>query len=175
MNMPETKALVKRFTKEITSLDVTPDELATFYRMLGERLNLSHHLRPQCVAAVMDKPKLPETAPELFAQRTNAREKIIPFLRRAYKPWLGHGFTRNHLNTLDPQAYVAFKNHLYYHGDAGNFDFPTIDEQIDRDFERLMDFDDKASKLELDAEITALRRIYHLLDSRGKSGEKDCS
>lgn len=170
MNMPETTALVKRFTKEISSLDMTPEERAAFYRMLGQRLNLSHHLRPECVAAVMDKSELPDTAPEIFAGRADASEKIIPFLRRVYKPWLGQGFTRNHLNTLDPQAYVAFKNHLAYHGDAGDFDFPTIDEQIDRDFERLMDFDDETSKQELDSEITALRRIYHLLDSRGKTG-----
>ncbi|MEP1964460.1 hypothetical protein [Tateyamaria sp.] len=171
MNMPETTALVKRFTKEIRSLDMTPKEQAAFYRMLGERLSLSHHLRPESVAAVMDKPKLPETAPELFAQRVDSREKIIPFLQRVYGSWLGRGFTRNHLSDLDKQAYVAFKNHLYYHGDTGGLNFPTIDEQIDHDFERLTEFDDDASKQELEGEIVALRRIHHFLQSRGKSGD----
>lgn len=172
MNMPEIHTLVKRFTKEISSLDMTPSECAAFYRMLGESLGLPHHLRPECVAAVMDKPKLPEIAPEFFAQRSDAREKIIPFLRRVYAPWLGQGLTRNHLNALDKQAYVALKNHLYYHGDTAGFEFPTIEEQINCDFERLLEFDNPTSMQELDAEIIALRRIHHFLKSRGKPSDQ---
>lgn len=171
MNEPKTKSIVKRMAREIRMSVDTSEKCSDLYRALGSELGLAHHLRPECVAAVMDKPEFPEVAPELYAWRSDKKEKIIPFLRRVYASWLGKGFTRNHLSALDKQAYVAFKNHLFYHGSAEGFDFPTIDEQIDCDFSRLRGFEDTASWQALESEIVALRRIHHFLQSRKESGD----
>lgn len=168
MNERETKSIVKRIVSEIQDSSESFTVIAKLYRSLGEKLNLSHHLRPECVAVVFDKPELPDFAPELYRDRKNSKEKSAEFIQRVYGSWLGKGLTRSHLNQLDSALYVAEKNRAFYHGRTFNIDLPTKAEQIDRDFDKLSEFADPASLQSLDDEIIALRRIHHFLESRAK-------
>lgn len=172
MNERETKSIVKRIVSEIQDSSESFTVIAKLYRSLGEELNLSHHLRPECVAVVFDKPELPSVALELYRNRKNPKEKPAEFIKRVYGSWLGKGLTRSHLNQLDSALYVAEKNRAFYHGRTHNIDLPTKAEQIDRDFEKLSGFDDPVSRQALEDEIIALRRIHHLLESRAKKDRK---
>lgn len=132
-------------------------------------MGLPHHLRPSCVADILDMPALPKSAPELYRNREDPREGITAFLQRAYQTWLGKGMTHSHLNNLDSAAYTAYtayKNVLYYHGEGAGIDLPTKGGQIDLDFAKLTAINDPLSRQALEDEIVALRRIHHLLESR---------
>ena len=167
--MPEIKVLVGKLAVEMAKIEAARGRIENLYRSLGEKADMSHHLRPRAVAALMDKPELPDIPPEIYARRSDPHEKIGPFLRRVYARWIGKGFTRNRLRTLDKSAYAAFKNHLAYHGDIGDLDLPSVSEQINRDFEALLTFDNPVSRKELDTEIILLRRIHNFLKTRGGS------
>ncbi|MEP4552734.1 MAG: hypothetical protein ABJR46_14995 [Tateyamaria sp.] len=169
--MPETTALVKRFTKEISSLDMTPDERAAFFRMLGVAMGQSHHLRPECVAAVFEINDFPQKAPEIYKDRVNKDENALEFIKRVYKPWLNKGLSHNQLNRIDTSAYYAYRNYTKYHAIDPTILLPDQTTQIDREYEILTSFDDPSAASEVRTEIKILRRIYHFLDSRGKSGD----
>lgn len=166
MNEVNSKSIVKRLAREIRDSTDHPQHQAEIFRALGLALGLPHHLRPSCVADILDMPALPKSAPELYRNREDPSEGIAAFLRRVYQTWLGKGMTRSHLNDLDSAAYTAYKNLLYYHGDGAGIDLPTKGEQIDLDFAKLTAVNDPASRQALEGEIVALRRIHHLLESR---------
>lgn len=166
MNEVKPKSIAKRLALEIRDSTDLPQHQAEIFRALGHALGLSHHLRPSCVADILDMPSLPKSAPELYRDRTDPREGISAFLQRVYKTWLGKGMTRSHLNDLDSAAYTAYKNLLYYHGEGVGIDLPTKGEQIDLDFAKLSAVNDPVSRQAMEDEIIALRRIHHLLESR---------
>lgn len=164
MNEPKTKSIVKRIAQELRADKFS----AKLYRDLAKELGLTHHLRPNCIAILFDKPNIPENAPELYIERKDKREKPVAFINRVYGDLLGKGLTRTHIMDLDKALYIAEKNYAYYHGRPTGFDLPTKAEQIDRDYTQLTSFNDPKSLQELEDEIIALRRIHNLLLSRAK-------
>lgn len=60
----------------------------------------------------------PETAPELYKNREDRKEKPDDFVRRVYADYLGKGLLRPHLKALDLGAYQA----LYKRGFPDDFD-----------------------------------------------------
>lgn len=61
---------------------------------------------------------IPESAPELYKNRSDRKEKPASFIRRVYANWIGRGLLRPHIKELDKPLYQA----LYKHGIPDDFD-----------------------------------------------------
>jgi hypothetical protein len=66
------------------------------------------------------KPRLdiPKSAPELYKERVDRKERPDAFIRRVYAEWLGRGLLRPHIKDLDKPLYQA----LYKHGIPDDFE-----------------------------------------------------
>lgn len=166
--MNENNTFVKRIAHDLLKAEAGSAELATIYRALGQALGLRHHLRPPPIAEILDRPKFPDAAPELYRDRRDTRETILDFVARAYRPWIGKGFGRQHLYHLDRPAYLAYKNFIAYHGDRYADILPTKEQLIDRERDILAAYDDPKSRAQVKEEIMLLRRIENILNAAAR-------
>jgi len=83
---------------------------------------------------------MPSKAPQLWVDRDPAlRESPAAFARRVYGPWIGTGFTRPQLRTLDDALYHALSVWEHRHPEDALKDLPTLAEVIDSKIARLAD------------------------------------
>lgn len=82
----------------------------------------------------------PETAPLLYADRQDKREKVVPFIIRVYGGgdpsggWLDGNMTRADLRHLDPKGYAALNNFETRAGGntpLSEMNLPTVKQQND--------------------------------------------
>ena len=66
-------------------------------------------------------------------------ESPAAFARRVYGPWIGTGFTRPQLRTLDDALYHALSVWEHRHPEDAIKDLPTLAEVIDSKIARLAD------------------------------------
>lgn len=59
--------------------------------------------------------RLPDSAPELWANRKGRKENPVAFIRRVYAPWLNRGLKRSDLRSLDQQLYQALAVWMHRH------------------------------------------------------------
>jgi hypothetical protein len=59
--------------------------------------------------AVASAPPNPETAPELFRDRTDKSEEALAFAFRVYQPWLYGPMTDATLRSLDPDLHIRIR------------------------------------------------------------------
>lgn len=76
----------------------------------------------------------PDTAPELYAERSRKGESAPEFIERVYGEYLTGDFTRPMLRKLDPKCYQGLANWERAHGRAP-INLPTRSEAIQRKIE----------------------------------------
>jgi len=167
--MPQHKNIIQKFYSQIESSGFSDSEKAQVFRELGCKLGLENHLRPECVAAIFEINGVPQKAPEIYKDRANKDETALEFIKRVYKPWLNKGLSHNQLNHIDTSAYYAYRNYTKYHAIDSTVLLPDQTTQIDREYELLKQFE--GAEAEVLSELKVLRRIFHFLDSRGKSDD----
>jgi hypothetical protein len=84
---------------------------------------LAEHARDFVASGGAPEPDIPDSAPERWSRREGRKENPITFIRRVYAPWLGRGFTRAHLLTLDRALYSALAVWMHRHPEA---EFPEL-------------------------------------------------
>lgn len=112
---PETSELEARVLALAGELrTVSKSERKRLLSLLGHELGLSATFAD---AAIEKKAAhFPEKAPELWADRPkDSRESPADFILRVYQPWLGSGFARPDLRTLDIPLYQAFAKWIARH------------------------------------------------------------
>jgi len=82
---------------------------------------------------------LPDTAPELWAEREGRKENPVAFIRRVYAPWLGRGLKRPDISRLDPPLYNALNVWCHRNPDDTLPELITLSQHIDKMVEDLSD------------------------------------
>lgn len=81
--------------------------------------------------------EIPDTPPEIYAQRSDKNEKPIDFIARVYAPWLGRGLAQADIKRLDRQLYMALHNWLRHNELPPSIDLPTKSEVVTRQLEQV--------------------------------------
>ncbi|WP_395173517.1 hypothetical protein [Roseibium alexandrii] len=154
----------------INSFDqLMPSEKTDFFVDLGYQLQLEHLLHPDVRKDSRSNLGLPEQAPELYRDRKDRAEKPADFILRVYKDWLGKGFARPHLMSLDRPLYDALHNWLRKNPMPDALILPTKKEMIDAELsEAGIEY---GAQLAFPSDSTILqkrRRLYNAARNRAK-------
>ncbi len=118
--------LLRAFETACLAHNLTSDERAAII----EDLAIATGSRDAAVSASIP---LPDTAPEIWAERDRTqRQNPAQFVRRVYAQWIGRGLTRQKLGRLDSTAYKALAVWEHRHPEDRIIELPGITEVLDR-------------------------------------------
>lgn len=89
--------------------DLTQDQRKTLRSML------TTEVARRATEPELETVRLPDSAPELWANRKGRKENPVAFIRRVYAPWLNRGLKRGDLRSLDQQLYQALAVWMHRH------------------------------------------------------------
>ena len=149
--------------------DLSSSERADVFVYLGEKMGMTHLLRPEAQPPNPNYIPPPEVAPELYRDRKNRKESAPEFTVRVYAKWLGKGLARNHLLKLDRSLYEAIRNWVKKKPLPDWCDLPMLKELNDRQLAEMgLKDGEMLPHPSFDYDMRDQLRLYHAAKTRAR-------